>query len=99
MKGEKPFLGLLGLHVKASYACPKSEWRKRHPRPTRWKGTKPDVDNILKAIMDAGTGIVWMDDAQIASVSLDRLFAAQGHAPSTEVTVMGLEPWTNASRV
>jgi len=99
MKGERPFAGLLSLHVKASYSCPRTDWRKRHPRTRRWKGTKPDVDNILKAVMDAGNGIVWLDDVQIASVTLDRMIEEQGAAPSTEVTVRGLELWTSACKV
>ena len=29
---------------------------------------KVDIDNLLKPIMDAGTGIVWADDSQVAEV-------------------------------
>ena len=30
--------------------------------------TKPDIDNILKGIMDALKGIVWKDDAQVVII-------------------------------
>jgi len=30
-----------------------------------WHGAKPDLDNLLKAVEDALTGVVWHDDAQV----------------------------------
>lgn len=34
--------------------------------------TKPDVDNVLKLVMDALTGAAWRDDAQVVSVSCEK---------------------------
>lgn len=32
-----------------------------------------DLDNVIKAVMDAANGIVWEDDHQVAGISADRL--------------------------
>jgi crossover junction endodeoxyribonuclease RusA len=32
-----------------------------------------DVDNVLKTVMDAGTGIIWDDDSQIVWAHVERL--------------------------
>lgn len=29
---------------------------------------RPDVDNLMKAVLDAGNGILWMDDSQVVRV-------------------------------
>lgn len=32
-----------------------------------------DLDNVVKAVMDAANGIIWQDDHQVASIVADRL--------------------------
>lgn len=46
--------------------------------------TKPDVDNVEKAIFDAMNGIVWKDDVQVVSVVKDKRY---GSAPGVSVRV------------
>ena len=43
----------------------------------RWKTTKPDLDNILKAVMDAGNGILWEDDSQVVTISASKFQAKE----------------------
>jgi Holliday junction resolvase RusA-like endonuclease len=42
------------------------------PKPKRPKCdypvTRPDTDNYLKALADAGNGIMWVDDSQITDI-------------------------------
>jgi len=45
---------------------------------------KPDIDNVVKAIMDALNGIAWKDDAQVTSLQVVKRYSA---APSTTVTI------------
>lgn len=40
-------------------------------RPTK----KPDVDNVVKAIGDALNGVAFVDDVQIASLHVERIYA------------------------
>ncbi len=36
--------------------------------------TKPDVDKLLRAVLDALTGVAWKDDAQVASVHATKTY-------------------------
>jgi len=40
-------------------------------RPT----TKPDVDNIVKAIFDALNGVVWKDDVQVVALRVEKRYS------------------------
>jgi Holliday junction resolvase RusA-like endonuclease len=55
-----------------------------HIRPT----SRPDVDNYLKAILDAISTIVVADDAQVVEVHATKLF---GVAPKMVATVFPLD--------
>lgn len=90
--GDIPmFTGPVAIVVRAYFTCPKSDFRMRAPRGERPCAKKPDYDNIGKAICDAGTGILWGDDAQIADAHIVKRIAAQGVAPRVELTVWTLE--------
>lgn len=78
-----PFEGPVALEVTFYFTCPKSDCRKRDPRPARWHSKRPDLDNLLKAVMDAAKGVLWLDDTQVAEVAMRKFIAAQGAAPET----------------
>jgi Holliday junction resolvase RusA-like endonuclease len=40
-------------------------------RPT----TKPDVDNVVKAVFDGCNGVVWRDDVQVVELNLTKLYS------------------------
>lgn len=85
--GQLGHLGPVALSVLAVFTCPKSDERKRDPRPRRWHTKKPDGDNVLKAVKDAAKGILWMDDSQVARAAVTKIIGAQGEAPFVELTV------------
>lgn len=39
---------------------------------------QPDVDKLLRALMDALTGIVWVDDSQVSFVAVNKSYAWNG---------------------
>lgn len=86
------FVGPVEVHVLAVFTCPRSQYRKRDPVPRRPKATKPDASNILKAVEDAANGLLFVDDSQIARVTVERYVGAQEEAPFVRVTVRALEP-------
>lgn len=43
--------------------------------------SKCDVDNLVKGLMDACTGIVWKDDGQIATLWVEKYFSARKENP------------------
>jgi Holliday junction resolvase RusA-like endonuclease len=76
------------LEILAVFSCPKSDHRKRDPRPRRPKlGVRDDWDNIGKAVSDAANGLLWVDDGHVVRGSVVRIIGAQGEAPFVRVTV------------
>ena len=41
------------------------------------KTTKPDIDNLTKAILDALNGIAWKDDAQVAQINIQKIWSTK----------------------
>lgn len=85
-----PFPGEpLALVVDAYFRRPKLPKRMgtgRLPRPSR-----PDGDNLLKAVQDAGNGILWLDDAMIVDARVLKWYAAEGDAPCVELSLTRAE--------
>lgn len=79
--------GPCAVHVLAVFSCPPSQFRKRDPWPRRPHAKRPDSENVAKAVLDAGTGILWSDDSQVARLVVEKVIGAQGEAPYVEVRV------------
>ena len=80
------FTGPLVIVLRAYFKCPKSDERKRIPAPERPHTKKPDLDNVVKMI-DALSGVVFKDDAQIVKIAATKMIAAQGQPGRPEITV------------
>lgn len=52
--------------------------------------TKPDMDNVIKAIFDAINGVVWGDDTQVADLQVRRRYGA---VPGVSVIISALEAY------
>lgn len=88
-----PLEEALYVKVTATFTMPKSEHRKREPRPGRWHVGKPDPDNVLKAVLDTLQEAGWIaDDKTVAVVSFAKAVAPQGGEPSVEIEVCPLVP-------
>ncbi len=51
---------------------------------------KPDLDKLVRAIMDSLSSVVWRDDAQVAQVRATKLYDDIGRL-GVEITVVELE--------
>lgn len=91
MGAQVPLQGPLQVVVQAVFTCPSSEHRKTRPRLRRWHSKRPDVENVAKAVLDAGSGVVWRDDAQVARLVVVKHIGAQDEAPGVIVSVESLE--------
>ena len=87
LEAKEPLVGPLRLKVSAYYPIPESWPKKRKGeavadvvRPT----VKPDLDNVVKLVMDALKNIAWRDDAQVVEIHADRWYAAN---PGVEIEV------------
>lgn len=91
MEGEGPFEGPVSMLVIATFELPKSKHRKRTIPPAIPHTAKPDGDNILKAVKDACSGVVYQDDAQVYCERIIKRVGAQGEAASIKVAFKPLE--------
>ena len=81
----------MSVDILAVFPCPMSDYRKRKPRERRWHmKARGDADNIAKAVLDAGNGVLWKDDCQVALLNVVKLIGGQGELPYVDVIVTGL---------
>lgn len=85
-----PLTGPVRVHLLFCHELPKTYHRKRNPPKEQWKATKPDLDNLTKAVLDALNGVAWQDDSQVVWLNSQKVTAAQGHEPYTEVLISEL---------
>lgn len=71
VSGRAKFTGALSLGITFAIRRPKSVSPKKRLYPT----CKPDLDNYVKAVMDAGNGILWDDDATICELKAEKRYA------------------------
>lgn len=81
---ERPTGQPLALTVTVTYPQPKS-WSKKKKAETIFKTSKPDVDNLAKLVMDACNNLVWLDDAQVAYLIVQKAY--NDGMPGTHVKV------------
>lgn len=90
MDGTAPLDGPLRLEIVATFPIPASWSKKKRAdaiEHTAWHTSRPDGDNILKAIGDGLNGVCWTDDSRIASSEIAKRY---GVIPGVEVRVLAL---------
>lgn len=56
------------------------------------KTTKPDIDKLIRSVLDALTGIIWVDDSQVVEIHARKEFGVQPGAKITFWEVDDLPP-------
>ena len=78
LKHGRPLLqGPVSIHVIAGFQPPKSWSRVKREMALSgdsWHMVKPDADNVLKLVCDALTGIIWIDDKQVARMTIEKIY-------------------------
>jgi Holliday junction resolvase RusA-like endonuclease len=88
---QTPILdGPIAVELLFVHSCPRTDYRKREPMPRRWRDKQPDAENCVKAALDAATGILWRDDAQIARLVVNQVTGAQDESPRVEMWARSL---------
>ena len=76
---KDPLIGPLSLELNFIFTRPKTVKRKG------WKDTKPDLDNVVKACMDALTNAnIWEDDKQVCELVARKRWAEPEETPRAE---------------
>jgi Holliday junction resolvase RusA-like endonuclease len=83
MGGNERFAGALGVRIE--FAVERGVSVTRH-----WPIVKPDALKLARAVEDALTGVVWVDDAQIVKEYLSKRYCEPGEQPNVTVTVWQL---------
>lgn len=90
------------VEIDAIWPRPQSGYpsRRKDPNGLCHRSKRPDVDNVVKAILD-GMDCVWTDDAVVAELVVRKLYAERGGKPRVEVRVSRVSPVAHdrASRV
>ena len=82
---------VVGLTIRCQVPASWSQTKRRQAlageiRPT----TKPDIDNVLKAVLDGCNGVLWRDDVQVVTVYI---FKAYADVPAVLVAARKLLSW------
>jgi len=87
----EPLNGPLVMKIQFGIPLPKSAYRKRTPVTRAWRTKKPDLDNLVKLVKDACSGVIYLDDNQIARIVAEKITCGQDEAPYTKVLFAELE--------
>lgn len=93
-----PMSGPVALWVKFVMPRPQRlQWKTRQ-MPRQPHTSKPDVDNLAKALKDAMTGLVWRDDSQICHIEASKCIASGSESPHVEVCIEALSEVSTKER-
>ena len=87
---KTPLYGGISIEVRLDMPYPKKHLRtgkfagELKPNAPYIHTIKPDIDNMLKFIMDSGNGVIWHDDSQIWKVEIEKTYSL---IPCTEIIV------------
>ncbi|NOX54230.1 MAG: RusA family crossover junction endodeoxyribonuclease [Planctomycetes bacterium] len=82
-----PLQGPVCLRLEFRMPRPKSKLWKRKPMPSYPHTTKPDLDNLTKAVKDALTGLAWIDDSQICDLRATKRVCSGDESPGVTVRI------------
>jgi Holliday junction resolvase RusA-like endonuclease len=92
---DKPFEGPIALSCCFYFSRPKSHFGSGKNSMTlkpafqsKWKTSKPDLDNCLKMVADALNAVFWRDDCQIISMCSQKQYCDPEHlTPGAQITI------------
>ena len=64
-----------------------SKKKQNQARMGALRPSKPDIDNIIKAILDGCNKVIYNDDAQVHSIRARKLYETYENPPSIDVKV------------
>lgn len=79
----------ISVDVAAFYPIPKSATKAATAEMaagTRFPSRKPDIDNVLKAVLDSLNGVAYKDDSRVVLVSASKFY---GHEPRLVIEIKG----------
>jgi Holliday junction resolvase RusA-like endonuclease len=84
--GLSPAIGPVEVDAVFAMKRPASVSEKKRPKPS----VKPDLDKLSRSLLDALTGVAFLDDAQVTSLKVQKVYAQPEAHPGVSVIVRGL---------
>ncbi len=85
MDGLPPMTGPVELRLRFEYQVPASWAKKKRAASSRWKDGGADIDNLTKLVADSLQKIVFVNDAQVASLDAKKVRASENRVLITVV--------------
>ena len=73
-KFKKPLDGAVAIKVDFFYQIPKS-WSKKKKADAKWHTSRPDIDNLLKSVLDSLNSVAFIDDSQVCQIESRKQYA------------------------
>jgi Holliday junction resolvase RusA-like endonuclease len=89
MAGRALMEGPLHMTVEAYYTVPAS-WSKAKREGAYWRDSGADADNISKSVLDALQGVCYKNDAQIAELTVRKIYGPSAFVRVTIGTLAAL---------
>lgn len=84
---DVPIIADGGYEVSCIFFLPRPKsLPKRFAHPAK----RPDIDKLQRGLLDALTGIIWHDDAQVVKITAAKEYASEKEPPGVAVTVRSL---------
>lgn len=90
MEGRVPVEN--AIEVQATFALKRHKTKryKKKKRVAYWSKTRPDLENYIKAILDAMDNIVYVDDGQVSRIVTEKYHVGGDEAPHIHIQVWEL---------
>lgn len=69
----------------------KAVYNRAKTNKARLPKVKPDIDNVVKAVLDGLNGAAYVDDKQVVKLYAYKVFTSDSEQPKIEVTVCDVE--------
>ncbi len=85
MGNRSSFIGAVEIDILFGMPRTKGQIFKTKPMPRLLHTKKPDSDNLAKSVLDALKGILWIDDAQVCSLTVTKVVCAGDERPFVRI--------------
>ena len=87
LTGMKPSTVAVKVGMKFIFQRPQALMRKSSPEGLLPCPKRPDMDNLMKAVMDGLIAIAWIDDSQIVNAVVQKLYCEKNGVARTEIWI------------
>ena len=87
-----PSEDLCRAEIVAVFSRPKRLLRKKDSEERMWHGSKPDIDNVVKSVLDSlvMAGVL-RDDVQVVELMARSVYASKSEGPGVEVRLSSID--------